>query len=97
MEHQYIKNVATLQLDTDKCTGCKMCTFVCPHNVFEVQNRKSVIVDLDKCMECGACAHNCAFDAITVKPGVGCAFAIVRGILTNSEPNCGCDDDGACC
>ena len=92
MKHQYIKNVATLELDKDKCTGCRMCTFVCPHNVLEMQGSKVEIIDKDKCMECGACAANCAFDAITVEPGVGCALAIIKGIITNSEPNCDCGD-----
>ena len=41
-------------------------------------------------MECGACALNCVPGAINVKPGVGCAQAIINGWLTGSEPNCDC-------
>jgi ferredoxin len=98
MKHRYLKNVATLELNDEKCTGCGMCTKVCPHNVFELNNNKAQIIDKDLCMECGACSNNCPFSAITVKSGVGCAAAIITGILTGSEPTCGCsDDDGGCC
>lgn len=40
------------------------------------------------CMECGACAINCPVEAISVRPGVGCAAAIVAdwfGRLRKSE------------
>lgn len=95
---RYLPNVVTLQLEADKCNGCKMCTEVCPHAVFVVENKKSRIVDRDACMECGACAQNCESGAITVDPGVGCAAAIICGALTGREPTCG-DYDAApsCC
>lgn len=99
MKHRYLKNVATLMFDTDKCTGCKKCIEVCPHRVFGFNNGKSVIIDKDGCMECGACAKNCAFNALKVNPGVGCATAIINGWLTGSEPICGCSESNSngCC
>lgn len=96
MKHKYLKNVATLKLNTEKCVGCGMCTNVCPHGVFVLDEGKARIVDLDSCMECGACLKNCAFSAITVSPGVGCAAAIIKGLLTGSEPSCDCSG-GECC
>ncbi len=86
---KYLKNVATLQYDADKCTGCGMCMAVCPHRVFAPHEGKVRITDRDLCMECGACARNCPFDAIDVQQGVGCAAAILMGMLTGSEPTCG--------
>ena len=86
----YLKNVVTLKLDPDLCTGCGMCTIVCPHAVFEMVNGKVRIVDIDDCMECGACSNNCRFGAITVKSGVGCAAGILNGILNGTEPSCDC-------
>jgi ferredoxin len=53
-------------------------------------DKRAVIADLGACMECGACALNCSAGAITLKPGVGCAEAIIRGWLTGTEPSCGC-------
>ena len=96
MKQQYLKNVVTLKLDSKKCTGCKMCLNVCPHHVFEVSKGKAKLRDINSCMECGACAKNCESSAITVKPGVGCAAAIIKGILTGSEANCSCSNEECC-
>jgi NAD-dependent dihydropyrimidine dehydrogenase PreA subunit len=87
---QYIRNVVTLKLNPDLCNGCKMCTIVCPHAVFEIVDKKALIKDIDDCMECGACALNCQNGAITVKSGVGCAAAIINGIINKSEVSCDC-------
>lgn len=87
---QYLKNVSTLKINTDLCKGCKICTIVCPHDVFEVINGKSIIKDVNDCMECGACELNCRYGAICVKSGVGCAAGILNGILRNTEPSCDC-------
>lgn len=89
---QYLKNVSTLKLHADLCKGCKMCTIVCPHAVFEQVDKKARIINADNCMECGACALNCQYGAITVKSGVGCAAGILNGILRNSEPSCDCSN-----
>jgi NAD-dependent dihydropyrimidine dehydrogenase PreA subunit len=96
---KYIKNVATLKLDITKCNGCTMCTIVCPHAVFEVKSKKAFIKDRDSCMECGACMKNCAEKAITVKTGVGCAYAVIMGMIKGTEPTCDCSSDagGSCC
>ena len=96
MKLRYLKNVATLTLDSEKCVGCGVCVSVCPHSVLEIHEGKAEIADLNACMECGACLKNCAFSAISVSPGVGCASAIIRGFLTGSEPTCDCSG-GECC
>lgn len=81
MKFKYLKNVVTLELNQEKCVGCGLCKIVCPHRVFELENRKAVIIDKESCMECGACTSNCPAGAIYVNNGVGCAIAIINGIL----------------
>ena len=85
---KYLKNVSTLTLDQDKCTGCRMCTIVCPHRVFSMNSKKAMIVDRDDCMECGACARNCPVEAIFVNAGVGCATAVINSKLKCIEASC---------
>jgi len=92
---RYLKNVVTLNLDTDKCIGCRRCAEVCPHGVFAIDDKKARITDRDLCMECGACQNNCPADAISAGKGVGCAQAVLNGVLSGTEPNCDCS--GNCC
>ena len=92
---KYLKDVTTLQYDPVKCTGCRKCTEVCPHAVFEMKDGKAAITDRDRCMECGACALNCEFGALSVGSGVGCAAALIKGMITGGEPTCGCSDSTA--
>jgi NAD-dependent dihydropyrimidine dehydrogenase PreA subunit len=89
--YRYLPGVATLALDVDACNGCKMCEQVCPHHVLAVEDRKARVADLDACMECGACVMNCPQNALTVRPGVGCAAAIIGSWLgRRAEPSCDC-------
>jgi len=90
MRHKYLKNVTTLNLNKDICTNCGMCINVCPQEVFEFNNSRLVIIDKDRCMECGACEKNCPVNALSVRSGVGCAAAMIKGALTGTEPSCGC-------
>ena len=80
-ELTYLKDVVTLDLNSDKCVGCGMCRAVCPHAVFILDNGLSRIAARDACMECGACARNCPVSAIYVKTGEGCAKAIINEML----------------
>ena len=94
----YLKDVVTLQLDENKCTGCGMCLEVCPHEVFELKDKKVRIVGRDFCMECGACKKNCPQGAILldVGDGCGCAAGIIQGALKGTAPTCGGPDEVSC-
>lgn len=94
---QYLRNVVSLDYDASRCTGCRMCIEVCPHNVFRMAGRKAELVSPDSCMECGACALNCIAGALTVKQGVGCAAAVISGYLKKSEAGCTCGGEVKCC
>jgi NAD-dependent dihydropyrimidine dehydrogenase PreA subunit len=96
---KYLRDVVTLSFDPARCTGCAVCTLVCPHGVFALRDGKAFITDRDRCIECGACANNCAAKAISVKAGVGCAAAMINGIIRTGDPSkgtCGCSEKGCC-
>lgn len=79
MKQRYLKNVVTLKFQSEMCTGCGMCVEVCPHGVFRLDDGRAVVTERNLCMECGACAKNCPVSAISVRPGVGCAYALLVG------------------
>jgi len=58
-----------------------MCVNVCPHGVFNVQDRKAVILDKEACIDAEPVALNCPVNAIKVQSGVGCATAIIMGAI----------------
>lgn len=74
---KYISDFITLKFNKNKCIGCGLCKTVCPHRVFDLQNKKAFIKNINNCIECGACMSNCPSNAITVTAGVGCANAIL--------------------
>lgn len=97
-EYTYIDNGISLALNRETCTGCGRCVEVCPHGVFTLTERKAEISARKYCMECGACSANCPVGAITVNSGVGCAAAVINGLLRGTAPDCGCGGNaGGCC
>ncbi|MHB8883388.1 MAG: mercury methylation ferredoxin HgcB [Thermodesulfovibrionales bacterium] len=97
---KYLANIVSLELFPERCVGCGLCAEVCPHAVFQIRDKKAVILDRDRCMECGACVQNCAFGALKVDKGVGCAAALINGMITGGEPSCDCSGQGStgnCC
>lgn len=80
-----------IAIDKNKCTGCKICLYVCPHHVIEMNDRAAILMNLERCMECGACQLNCHFDAIKVSKGTGCLIAIIKeDLLKMKEKGCSC-------
>jgi NAD-dependent dihydropyrimidine dehydrogenase PreA subunit len=96
MKYKYLMNGKSLELNSEKCVGCGMCINVCPHNVFKMSESKALIADRSGCMECGACSINCPASAIKVKVGVGCAAAIIIGMIKKKAPECGCTGSSCC-
>lgn len=97
----YLKNVVSLKLNSDKCTGCKRCIEVCPRQVLIIKDHKAEIINRDRCIECGACRQNCAYNTISVNSGVGCAQAFFNALFTGGEAVCGCEGNSkkssGCC
>ncbi len=95
MSLRYYTSAITLVLDAARCNGCGRCVEVCPHDVFALvpfhpPRRHAEIVHRERCMECGACVLNCASEAIRAGAGVGCATAIINGMIRGTAPDCGC-------
>ena len=89
-ELTYLKDVATLKLDQEKCVGCGICLVVCPHEVLSMNNGHAMIQNRDRCMECGACSRNCPSEAVTVQVGVGCAAAVINAALGRNGNGSSC-------
>ncbi len=83
--------VNTLQYRSELCTGCGICSIVCPHAVFAPQSDDVArLVRPEACMECGACQLNCPAGALAVDSGVGCAAAMIgAALLGRKESACG--------
>lgn len=54
-------------VDTDKCTGCGECIDICPVEVFELDEGKSVPINESECLGCESCVEVCEYDAITIR------------------------------
>jgi len=57
----------SVTVDNDKCEGCGECVEVCPVEVFELVDDKSVPVNADECLGCESCVEVCEPGAITVE------------------------------
>jgi len=54
------------EVDAEKCIGCSECVEVCPVDVYEIQDEKSVPINAEECIGCESCIEVCEQDAITV-------------------------------
>ena len=53
-------------VDSEKCTGCRMCWVYCPEHCTEMVDDKSVI-EYAYCKGCGICVEECPVSAIEMK------------------------------
>lgn len=78
MEQRLLKKVSHLVLNTTKCTGCGICSEVCPQDAIilglvgavcrgAVKDEAPISVDPAKCSYCGICTILCPFDALEVE------------------------------
>jgi len=57
----------SVEVNAEKCVGCGECVDVCPVEVYELQDEKSVPVNEDECLGCESCIEVCEEGAITVE------------------------------
>jgi len=55
-----------VEVDEEKCTGCEECVSVCPVDVYEMKDEKSVPANAEECIGCESCVEVCEQEAITV-------------------------------
>jgi len=75
-----------IEIDLDKCTGCKKCSIACPFGAIEIVEKKAKIKD--ECTLCGACANACEFGAIIIERGAGKGTENIeeyKGVLVFAE------------
>jgi NADH-quinone oxidoreductase subunit F len=51
-------------INAEACTGCGMCSRVCPANAISGEVKTAHVIDPDKCIACGSCREACRFDAV---------------------------------
>jgi Pyruvate/2-oxoacid:ferredoxin oxidoreductase delta subunit len=58
-----------IQLDQDKCQGCKQCVATCQFSAIRfIPSLGRVTIDYSKCFGCGVCRHACKHDALKLIP-----------------------------
>ncbi len=55
-----------IKIDNEKCDGCGTCVDICPVEVLEIKDEKSVVTYLDECLVCLACEVQCPNNAIEI-------------------------------
>ena len=54
-----------VQIDPEKCVGCKQCMKIaCPALAFDAEAKKAYVADVGNCNRCGLCMQQCKFGAI---------------------------------
>ena len=55
-----------VEVDQEKCIGCGECVDICPVEVYEMKDEKSVPMNVEECIGCESCIEVCDHEAITV-------------------------------
>jgi NADH:ubiquinone oxidoreductase subunit F (NADH-binding)/Pyruvate/2-oxoacid:ferredoxin oxidoreductase delta subunit len=61
------KDLILYSIDPEKCTGCTVCSKVCPTGAAKGERKQAHTIDAAICTKCGACRESCKFEAIIVR------------------------------
>ncbi len=61
------KALITYRIDTQKCTGCRVCLKACPVEAIKGEKNQPHVIDKTLCTQCGSCKEVCKFDAIVIE------------------------------
>jgi len=64
---RFCKELISLSIDPEKCTGCGACLKACPVDAIFGEKKIPHQLDQDKCVKCRACYEACTFEAIEVR------------------------------
>lgn len=54
----------TYSIDARSCTGCGLCSKVCPAGAVSGEKKKPHVIDTSACIKCGTCKQKCKFGAV---------------------------------
>jgi NADP-reducing hydrogenase subunit HndC len=57
-------SLLTYSIDSAKCTGCGLCSLVCPVSCITGVKKEVHSIDASRCIKCGSCFEKCKFEAV---------------------------------
>ncbi len=61
------KNLFHYEIDSDACTGCRVCARKCPQDAITGDKKEPHVLDQEKCIKCGICYEACKFGALVIR------------------------------
>jgi len=63
------KALIRYSIESEKCTGCTLCSRKCPVNAITGDVKSPHVIDQTRCIKCGVCSDVCKFGAVLIETG----------------------------